>query len=65
MSNYEGTNIKVSSSSTDAIYGLAALGAAVYYVQQAVGFWASLLGILKGLFWPAIVLYKLMEYWKF
>jgi len=58
------TNVISIGSSSNAIYGLGALGAAVYYVQQAVGFWASLIGIFKALFWPAMFVYKLMEMLK-
>ena len=40
------------------IYGLALIGAAVYYIQQADGFWMGVLGILKAIVWPAMLIYK-------
>ena len=46
------------------IYGLAFIGAAVYFIQQAVTFWGGVLGLLKAIFWPAILMYKLLEYLK-
>ena len=43
------------------IYGLGILGAAVFYIQHAATFWEGLLGILKAIFWPAMLLYRAME----
>lgn len=34
-------------------------GAAIYFINQADGFWASVLGILKAMIWPAFLVYKL------
>jgi hypothetical protein len=46
------------------IYGLAFIGAAVYYIQQAPTFWMGVLGFLKALVWPAFLIYELMKYLK-
>jgi hypothetical protein len=43
-----------------AVYGLGVIGAAVYYVSTATGFWSGVLGIIKALFWPAFLVYKLL-----
>ncbi len=43
-----------------AVYGLAFIGAAVYYIQTAAGFWEGALGVLKALVWPAFLIYKLL-----
>lgn len=40
-----------------AVYGLGFVGAAVYWVGQAVTFGAGVLGFLKALVWPAFVVY--------
>jgi len=40
-----------------AIYGLGILGAAVYYIQHASTFWIGLIGIVKAIFWPAVLVY--------
>ncbi len=43
------------------IYGMAFIGAAVYFIQHATGFWMGVFGFIKAIFWPAIVLYKVLE----
>jgi len=43
-------------------YGLAVLGAAIYFIQHATSFWMGVLGVLKALVWPAILIYKLLEF---
>jgi hypothetical protein len=42
-------------------YFLTIIGAAVYFVEHAAGFWAGVLGVLKALVWPALVIYKILE----
>lgn len=44
------------------VYGLGMIGAAVYFIQQSVGFWAGAVGILKAIVWPAFLVYKLFYY---
>lgn len=46
------------------IYGLAFLGALIYFIQQATTFWIGVLGVLKALVWPAILIYKVLEFLK-
>lgn len=46
------------------IYGLAFLGALVYYIQHSATFWAGVLGVLKALIWPALIVYKLLGFLK-
>lgn len=46
------------------IYGMAVIGAAVYYIQHAVTFWGGVIGVIKALFWPAVLMYKLLEILK-
>jgi len=43
------------------IYGLAFIGALIYYIQHAQSFLEGLMGFLKALVWPAILVYKLFE----
>lgn len=45
-----------------AVYGLGLIGALVYYIQAADGFWSGVLGILKALVWPAFVIYDLLKF---
>ncbi len=46
------------------IYALAFVGAAVYFIQHSTAFWEGVLGFLKALVWPAILMYKLLELLK-
>lgn len=41
-----------------ALYGLGIFGAWVYFWQQADAFWEYVLAILKGLVWPAFMVYE-------
>ncbi len=54
----------IDSGGTGAIYGMGVIGAAVYYVQHAATFWAGVLGIVKAIFWPAVVIYHVLGYMK-
>lgn len=47
------------------IYGLSFLGALIYYIQHANTFWVGVIGFLKALVWPAILIYKIMEFLNF
>ncbi len=40
-----------------AVYALGLIGAAVYFISIATGFWEGLLGVLKALVWPAILVF--------
>lgn len=40
------------SAPTSALYGLGLIGAAIYYISHAIGFWAGVVGFLKALVWP-------------
>lgn len=44
-----------------AVYGLAFIGALVYYIQSADGFWGAVVGFFKALVWPAILVYQALE----
>lgn len=41
-------------------YFLGFLGAAIYYISTANGFWYGVLGVLKALVWPAMLVFKLL-----
>jgi hypothetical protein len=47
-----------------AFYGMGFLGALVYYIQHATSFWNGVVGFFKAIFWPAMLVYKLLELWK-
>jgi hypothetical protein len=46
----------------NAVYGLGLVGALVYYIGHAHGFWGVVLGILKALVWPAFIVYDLLRH---
>jgi hypothetical protein len=46
------------------VYGLGFLGALVYYIQHATTFWMGVLGFFKAIVWPALVVYKMLEFLK-
>jgi hypothetical protein len=46
------------------VYGLGFIGALVYYLQHATTILAGVLGFFKAIFWPAMLIYKLLEFLK-
>lgn len=49
---------------SEAVYGFGLVGAAVYYIQHATTLAMGLVGVLKAIVWPALVVYKLLEFLK-
>jgi len=49
---------------SEAVYGLGFIAALVYFIQNAHTFGQGLLGILKAIVWPALVVYKLLGFLK-
>lgn len=47
-----------------AIYGLGMLGALLYFVQHAGSIVDGLIGIFLAVFWPGVVVYKVLEILK-
>ena len=45
-----------------AIYGLGLIGAAIFYISHAAGFWMGVLGFLKALVWPTFLVYEALKY---
>lgn len=48
-------------SSSNAVYGLGFIGAAIYYISVATNFWMGLLGFLKAILWPAFLVYEALK----
>ncbi len=46
----------------NAVYVFGLIGALVYYIQAADGFWSGVLGVLKALVWPVFVIYDLLKF---
>jgi len=47
---------------TGAVYGLGLIGAWVYFIGHATTFWLGVLGFLKGIVWPALMVFELLKY---
>ena len=43
------------------IYGLGLIGAAIYYIFHATGFWMGVIGFLKALVWPVFLVYEALK----
>jgi len=41
-----------------AVYGLGFIGAAIYFISHATGFWVGVLGFLKAIVWPVFLVYE-------
>lgn len=47
------------------IYFLGFVGALVYFIQHSETFWMGVLGVLKAIAWPALVIYRVLETLQF
>jgi hypothetical protein len=45
-------------------YGLGFIGAIVYYMASATGFWDVIWGIFQSLVWPAFFVYEVLDFIK-
>ncbi len=45
-----------------AVYGLGLIGAAIYYISTAAGFWMGVLGFLKAIVWPVFLVYEAFKH---
>ena len=46
---------------SEAVYGLGLVGAWVYYFTHSATIWIGILGFLKGIVWPAILVYEALK----
>jgi hypothetical protein len=44
-----------------AVYGLGFIGSLIYFVSTADSFWMGILGVLKAIVWPAVLVYGLLK----
>jgi hypothetical protein len=49
------------STNGQAVYSLGLIGALVYYISTATGFWMGFLGVLKAIVWPAFLVFEAMQ----
>jgi len=47
-----------------AIYCIGIFGALVYYLQHATSILDGAVGVFYSIFWPAVVVYKVLEVFK-
>ena len=45
-----------------AVYGLGFIGAAIYFISVATSFWMGVLGFLKAIIWPVLLVYQAFKY---
>jgi hypothetical protein len=45
----------------NAVYGLGLIGAIIYFISNAAGFWMGVIGIFKALVWPAFLVYEALK----
>ena len=50
--------------SSGAVYGIGLIGAAVYYISTATGFWMGVLGFLKAIVWPAFLVNEALKFFN-
>ena len=62
--DHKGRKVIHNNAASAPVYGLGFIGALIYYIQHAATFWAVILGIFKAIFWPAMLVYKLLEFLK-
>jgi hypothetical protein len=44
-----------------AVYFFGFIGAVVYYIKAADGFWEGVVGVLKAFVWPAFLVYEALK----
>lgn len=57
-------SIRKETGSSGAIYGLGMIGALVYFIQHSTSLWTGIIGVIEAVFWPAVVVYKVLELLK-
>lgn len=45
-----------------AVYGMGLIGAAIYFISAAAGFWAGVVGFFKAIVWPVFLVYELFKF---
>ena len=51
-----------SSPQCSAVYAFGLIGAAVYYISVATGFWWGVVGLLKAFVWPVFLVYEALKF---
>ncbi len=56
------TRVIYKRNASEAVYGLGLIGAWFYYITTATTFWVGVLGVIKGVFWPAFLVFELLKF---
>lgn len=43
------------------VYGMGFIGALVYYLYYATGFWMGVWGCVKAIFWPGFLVFEALK----
>ncbi len=54
--------MKAGDPAAGAVYGLGFIGAVIYFISHATGFWMGALGVFKAIVWPALFIYEMFKY---
>lgn len=54
--------MKRTTPASNAVYGLGFIGAAIFFISKATGFWMGVLGFLKAIVWPAFLVYEALKH---
>ena len=55
------TDKKNQNHTSNAVYGLGFIGATIYYISTATGFWMGVIGVLKAVVWPAFLVFEALK----
>jgi hypothetical protein len=55
------TNRHQANATGGVVYGLGMIGAVVYFISHAATFWLGVLGFLKAIVWPGILVYEALK----
>jgi hypothetical protein len=53
-----GTKKNVTVKTSNGLYFMGFIGAAIYYISTASDFWVGVVGVLKAIVWPAFLVYE-------
>jgi hypothetical protein len=56
--------MQTSAPAANVVYGMGFIGAAIYFIINATSFWMGVIGILKAIVWPAIIVFQALKYFN-
>lgn len=57
----QGSRQRAYSTCGSPVYFFGFVGALIYFLSTASGFWVGVLGVLKAIIWPVLVVYELLK----